>query len=156
MAGAYSLADKNKGGDLLLDVLLNFSDAAILLLGKTSHNKLPKNIIQTGLINDTPVLSAAYSAGDVFLSTARYDNLPNMLIESCCCGTPCVAVDTGGVKEIISCANNGITTAPEKEKIVEAIQFVFDHSDDFSPSAELFDVNVSAKKYRDLYRNLLT
>ena len=155
VAGAFSLDCKNKGGDLLWDVLANFLDAVIILIGKTSVKNLPKNIIQTGLITNQSVLSAAYSAGDVFLSTAYYDNLPNMLIESCCCGTPCVAIETGGVKDILSFAGNGIATSPEKDKLVDAIQFILDHSTDFSPSAEAFDIKFLTLKYKDLYNEII-
>lgn len=47
-------------------------------------------------------LSWYYSAADLFVLATANEGWPNVLVESLACGTPVVATDVGGVKEIIA------------------------------------------------------
>ena len=152
--GAFSFNDKNKGGRLFRDTLAEFPDAVVLAIGGDVPEKLHKNLIATGKIDSPDILSKAYSAGDVFLSCALYDNLPNMLLEAVACGTPCVAVDTGGVREIL-CGKNGKTAPPDCKILAENIRYVLEHQENFSPSAALFDIKSSVQLYTEIYNKLI-
>jgi glycosyltransferase involved in cell wall biosynthesis len=69
-------------------------------------------------------LAYFYQLADAFVLFSRYENLPCVLLESLCCGTPIVATRVGGIAEII--ANNGILIEREDEKaLYEAmLQFI--------------------------------
>ena len=56
---------------------------------------------------DKDKLGLVYQAADLCLLTSKYDNFPNVLIESMSCGTPCVSTDVGGVANIIENGVNG-------------------------------------------------
>ena len=43
-----------------------------------------------GYLRDNAELARLYAASDVYVLPSLVDNLPNMLIESIACGTPCV------------------------------------------------------------------
>ncbi len=49
-----------------------------------------------GRLNDDISLALVYSAADVFVAPSIQDNLPNTVMESLACGTPCVAFKIGG------------------------------------------------------------
>ena len=152
--GAFSFNDKNKGGQLLQDTLAKFPDAVVLTIGGDVPDKLHKNLIAAGKIDSPDILSKAYSAGDVFFSSAVYDNLPNMLLEAVACGTPCVAVDTGGVREILN-GKNGKTVPPDHKKLAQNIRYVLEHKEEFLPSAEIFNIKNSALTYIEIYNELI-
>ena len=52
-------------------------------------------------------LRQAYSAADALLLTSTREGWPNVVLESIACGTPVVAVDVGGVREMITDASAG-------------------------------------------------
>jgi glycosyltransferase involved in cell wall biosynthesis len=49
-----------------------------------------------------------YNAADVVWHPSRADNAPLTLLESMACGTPVIAANVGGVKDIIKSGQNGI------------------------------------------------
>jgi glycosyltransferase involved in cell wall biosynthesis len=49
-----------------------------------------------------------YTAADVVWHPSRADNAPLTLLESMACGTPVIAANVGGVKDIIQSGHNGI------------------------------------------------
>ena len=46
-------------------------------------------------VHDEISMALAYSAADIFVAPSIQDNLPNTIIESLACGTPCAAFDIG-------------------------------------------------------------
>lgn len=60
-----------------------------------------------GRISDELTLPLVYSAADIFVCPSEQDNLPNTMVEAMACGTPCVAFDIGGMKDIIDHEVNG-------------------------------------------------
>lgn len=48
-----------------------------------------------------------YSAADVLVLASAREGMPNVVLESLACGTPVVATDVGGTKEIITCREAG-------------------------------------------------
>ncbi|MBQ7208423.1 MAG: glycosyltransferase [Lentisphaeria bacterium] len=152
--GAVSLRDPNKGGPLLTETLAAFPDATVLAVGGNVPAGLHGKIVAAGRIDDPEILALAYSAGDVFLSAALYDNLPNMVIEALACGTCAVAVDTGGVGEIVG-PSDGIVTPSKSGSLIEALHVILEKRRHFFPSAARFDIAATAEKYEALYRSLV-
>ena len=151
--GAASLSDENKGGKLLKDTLALFPEVSVLAIGKNASKELHPRLFAAGNISDPEQLALAYSAGDLFLSVARYDNLPNMLIEAAACGTPVVAVNAGGAGEIVGTAN-GITAPPEPGALAEAVGKILNKESVFTPSAREFDIENTVANYLKLYRSI--
>ena len=50
-----------------------------------------------------------YSASDLFVLASSNEGWPNVIVESLACGTPVVATEVGGIKEIISNDTLGFT-----------------------------------------------
>ena len=110
-----------KGGTDLLTILKlinGYTDEKITLLmlgeGKLdgAEDFANFNIFYGGYINNEELMSEYLSAADLFIYPTRADNLPNVLVESIACGTPCVTFDIGGNREIIKHNYNGIIINP--------------------------------------------
>lgn len=105
-----SSGDWRKGSGLLLDVMQrvsgNYAGGITLLCvgtGRTSpFAELPGvHLHAIGPVQCERMMGLCYAAADLFLLPSMAENFPTVLLESLACGTPCVAFDTGGVKEIV-------------------------------------------------------
>ncbi|RYE13894.1 MAG: glycosyltransferase, partial [Sphingobacteriales bacterium] len=115
--GAANINDRRKGITYLVDALHqlknNYSDTAgveVVIFGKNKHfdvNTLPFKVHELNIITSAQQLADIYSMGDVFVSPAVEDNLPNMVMESLSCATPVVAFNTGGIPDMIDHLQNG-------------------------------------------------
>ena len=106
--------DPRKGFDLIKAALSRLSaNIDIAVFGGTIKGSIAGHCTHAfGKINDEQRLAALYSAADLFVAPSRLDNLPNTLLEAQSCGTPCVAFDVGGMKEIISTSSHGALAVP--------------------------------------------
>src|SRR5262249_5261466 len=67
-------------------------------------------------------LAEWHSAADLFCLASHREGCPNVVIEAMACGLPVVAPDVGGVGELISKPEYGITLpSPTADKFAEAI-----------------------------------
>lgn len=95
--------------------------------------KIPYELI--GSIADPNDMRKLYSAADVFVLPSLEENLPNTIIESMACGTPAVAFDIGGVKDIIDHKKNGyVASYKDANDLAAGIEWVF--SNGFSLSTD--------------------
>lgn len=86
------------------------------------RKQLPARPIRLGRIDSDEKLAKIYSAADLFLLPSLEDNLPNVMIESLCCGTPGLAFDIGGVPEVIDRNVTGRLVRPgDSAGLAEAI-----------------------------------
>lgn len=60
-----------------------------------------------GYVTDAERIRLAYSAADAFVLPSLSENLPNTIMESMACGTPCVGFNVGGIPEMIDHEVNG-------------------------------------------------
>jgi glycosyltransferase involved in cell wall biosynthesis len=65
-----------------------------------------------GSINAEEQLVQLYRAADLCVVPSRQENLPNMIMETMSCGTPCVAFAVGGVPELVAHGENGYLAHP--------------------------------------------
>lgn len=65
-----------------------------------------------GVLHDDISLALIYSAVDVLAAPYVEDNLPNMILESLACATPCVAFEIGGMPDMIEHLHNGYLARP--------------------------------------------
>jgi len=110
-----------KGGHDLLEILQKIDSRStekinLLILGEGTFDELNAlknfNVFYKGYVKDELEMVTCLNAADLFVYPTRADNLPNVLIESIACGTPCITFDIGGNSEIIRHDFNGIVIDP--------------------------------------------
>jgi len=116
-----SISDARKGFQLLQPALvrlaaLGWKDQAELLIFGASTPKQPPDFElpahYLGRFSDDIALNLLYAAADVFVSPSMQDNLSNTLVESLASGTPCVAFDIGGMRDLIEPGQTGFLARP--------------------------------------------
>ncbi|MBW2067132.1 MAG: glycosyltransferase, partial [Deltaproteobacteria bacterium] len=131
---ADSMGDPRKGGQFLqeiFEVLRAGARVDSMCLVAFGTWVPPKDVgvetIAVGTLWDEPSLAILYSACDVFVAPYMEDNLPNTIIESLSCGTPCVAFRVGGIPELIAHRENGYLAPPfDTGEMAQGIRFVLD------------------------------
>lgn len=81
----------------------------------------PVPIHALGYLKDDMELMAAYCAADFFVLPSLEDNLPNTVLESMSCGTPVLALDVGGVRDMVIEGRTGWLTPPGNEVTFAAL-----------------------------------
>lgn len=124
---------------------------------------LPFKVNSLGYISDTSTMVAAYSCADLFVIPSLEDNLPNTIMESMACGTPCVGFEIGGIPEMIDHRVNGyVANYKDAGDLANGIQWVLEHEDRLALSdacvkkvQENYTEEVVTKQYTALYEKLL-
>ena len=78
----------------------NFS---LVVFGANSNaiaDKVPFNVYPLDYLSSTESIISLYNAVDLFVTPSLDENLPNTIMESMACGTPCVGFNTGGIPEM--------------------------------------------------------
>jgi glycosyltransferase involved in cell wall biosynthesis len=92
------------------------------------------------------------------------DNLPNTVMESLACGTPCVAFDIGGMPDMIDHQQNGYLAKPfNTDDLAKGIVWVLEDEERLrklgSNSREKveqnFTLEIQARKYLSMYYSCL-
>ena len=126
-----------KGHELAIDALTHILDARLVIVGDGPlRAELQKRAERLGVatrVNFLPVrpqseLKWTYSAADVLVLASSREGWPNVLLESMACGTPVVATDVGGVREIVieACAGrvvgerSGVALAQSVQSVLAA------------------------------------
>jgi len=173
MFGAASLSEPDKGGHLLMEALSTLPltikrSLKVLLVGSRNEAIVEYltdlDIMALGPVYHETLLALAYAAADLFVLPSLAENLPNMLVESLACGTPCVAFDVGGCSEIITHNHTGYLARPgDAEDLALGIQVLL--SDEQlsqevaqacrSKADQFFNVDRQAGEYLQLYEKRL-
>lgn len=93
-----------KGLDIFVELAKRLDERFQIVLVGTNDKvdqKLPKNIISIHRTNNQLELAEIYSAADIFVNPTREENFPTTHMEALACGTPVLAFDTGGCKEML-------------------------------------------------------
>lgn len=133
---AAKLSDTRKGALFLVEACKQLKKKyrdgiEILLMGGSSEelvNRLPFKVNALGYISDQASMVAAYSSANMFIIPSLEDNLPNTIMESMACGTPCVGFDTGGIPEMIDHQQNGyIAKYKDTKDLASGIEWILEH-----------------------------
>lgn len=166
-------SDKRKGFHLLLAAIQKLNqytskeDIELVIFGTSQPSEPPDFGLKTyylGALSDDIALSLVYSSADVFVAPSVEDNLPNTIVESLACGTPCVGFKIGGIPDIIDHGENGYLAQPaEPEDLAVGIAWVIDNSS--SDSSKLheqarekvereFNLETQALRYLSLFTEI--
>jgi glycosyltransferase involved in cell wall biosynthesis len=162
---AQSVSNRRKGFQLLLEAVQQLDDVCLLSVGGTQP-KFDTNVpyLHLGSIDSDVLLSAIYSSADLFVIPSLQDNLPNTVLEAMACGTPVVGFDTGGIPDMVRPGVTGwLAEVGNVRALREAIEQAL--SDDTIREQmgrqcrevveEEYALEVQAKRYAELYNNLL-
>ncbi|WP_293667301.1 glycosyltransferase family 4 protein [uncultured Parabacteroides sp.] len=168
---AAKLSDKRKGANYLIEACSVLKQCytdkiEIVLMGNGSEElcrALPFKVNSLGYISDQATMVAAYSCADLFVIPSLEDNLPNTIMESMACGTPCVGFATGGIPEMIDHKINGyVANCMDASDLANGIQWILEHKDwQVLSDACVKKVQVNyaeevvAKRYIELYKSII-
>ncbi len=116
----YAGSDRNKGYSQLCDALnqlkLPREKTSLAIFGMSAPNAddppLPYQAHWAGILRDPYTLAALYSAADVMVMPSLQESFGQTASEALACGTPVVAFDTSGLKDIVDHQTNGYLAKP--------------------------------------------
>ena len=132
---SVSIRAKAKGGDLLVQALESLpqhlkENSMLLLLGAEADELAASCGIPSkamGYIVDDHRKATIYNAADVLVHPSRAENQSLVLLEAMACGTPVVAFDVGGNRELVDAGPCGMLAEPENpQQFSKAIATVLD------------------------------
>jgi glycosyltransferase involved in cell wall biosynthesis len=159
---SYYLNDKRKGFTELLMALneLDMSDIALFAIGigkAEVDNKI--EIYYPGAINDTRLLSLAYSAADIYVMPSFHEAFAQTPLEAMACGLPVVAFPCSGTEELIN-EKNGVratefTVASLKNSIKLALNTKYEADWIREDVLTRFGVKSIVDQYTEVYNDAL-
>jgi glycosyltransferase involved in cell wall biosynthesis len=172
--GAVSAtSDPRKGFNFLQSALQNLSQSGwgkqveVVIFGASQPKNLPELGLKShylGRLNDDISLSLVYASADLFLAPSVQDNLPNTVMESLACGTPCVAFDIGGMPDMIDHQQNGYLAKHfDIEDLARGIAWVLGDEERLRKLGingrekveQNFTLEIQANNYLSLYQDLI-
>lgn len=91
------------------------------------HQAPEIEINYTGIVYDRQRVAAAMQAADVFVHPTDAENLPCVIIESLCCGTPVISHAVNGVPELVNATNGWLAPKGTTAAITKALQELIDN-----------------------------
>lgn len=170
-----STSDKNKGFRLLILALkklisrkLVCCNLKLVVFGATSSSSDDLNIgidIQyVGKMHDDISLSVLYSAADVMIVPSIQESFGQTASESFSCGTPVVAFDTSGLKDIIDHQINGyLAKSFDTDDLAYGIEWILEDSERLDKMGKKarekaiskFDIKNCANNYIKLFQSII-
>lgn len=171
--GAMASTSDIRKGYMLLKIAMQklkernvYFNCELVVFGANKKNEINEFGIKThyvGNIVDDATLCLLYSAADAFIAPSLQDNLPNTLVESLACGTPCIAFNIGGMPDLIpSKAFGQLVDDVDSGSLADAIytqlssEKKFDAKKLAMQSAILRDEEVVASRYLKVYNDILS
>lgn len=167
-----STSDQRKGFHLLQPALKRLAeqpeiaaDTELLVFGASTPLTPPEFGLPAhymGHLYDEVSLALLYSAADVFAAPSMQDNLPNTLVESLACGTPCVAFNLGGMPDLIIHQSTGyLAPAYDSIQFAEGLVHILQQPRDTirtscrTHAESNYSENTVATRYLALYCKIL-
>ncbi len=150
-----------KGMHYLVDIIDTFEDTvSILVVGQNKLTWSSKNIISLGTINDERIMALLYNTADIFVLPSLAENLPNVIIESLCCGTPVVAFDVGGIPDLIEHGENGFIAEKDNKASLfrylnKALSYNWKKERICEKARKQYNLHLQTNKYISLFKNIL-
>ncbi len=116
--GAQRITDERKGFRFLTEACEHIAmhhptlpqQLGVVVLGGDAQSvkeALPLPVYTVNYLSNEKEIAELYNAADLFVTPSLQDNLPNTIVESMACGTPCVGFNVGGIPEMIHHQQDG-------------------------------------------------
>ena len=166
--GADHIEIKRKGLAFLLEALTGLPDDAAPFLVTMGNGAppVPERFphLHLGYVTGDRFLSIVYSAADVFVIPSLQEAFGQTALESMACGTPVVGFDAGGIREVVVDRVTGLL-APVRDSAAlgQAVGRILSNaslraklgSNGRKMAVEQFSLEIQAKRYVELYQQLL-
>lgn len=160
---AYSITDENKGLDKLIktvDELNELNDRyRIIAIGNNNGFVEYRTVIETGLIQDSDLMSMWMSAADFFVMPSLQEAFSQSPIEAMSCGKPAIVFPVSGTEELITDENgvvcSGFHTKDLFDGIKKALTKKYDSNAIRRDVSERFSAQTILKEYFDYYKQIL-
>jgi glycosyltransferase involved in cell wall biosynthesis len=163
------MGDDRKGADLLQEALQSLSgdleDVELVVFGATEPENPPDFGFPThyvGYLHDDPSLVLLYNAADVMVVPSRYEGFGQTVSESLACGTPVVAFDATGPKDIVDHKQTGYLAEPyDPAALATGVEWVLASERDLladtarERAVDRYTQDSVVKQYFDLYRSVV-
>jgi glycosyltransferase involved in cell wall biosynthesis len=167
--GTFGTNDRRKGFRFLVAALKKLSkkhfvpQIELVVFGAyepENPRDLGFKVHYMGSLHDEVSLSLMYSAADVLIAPSIQDNLPNTVMESMACGTPCVAFNVGGMPDMIEHKKNGyLASAFNENELADGMSWVLENNERRSllsqgarqRAVKDYALERIARRYADLY-----
>ena len=166
-------SDRNKGFHLLQPALQQLSQSGwkdnteVVIFGASQPENPPDNGFQThylGHLYDDTSLAAVYSAADVMLVPSLQESFGQTASESLACGTPVVAFNATGLKDVVSHQECGYLAQPyDVDDFVKGIAWILENPQRQEKlsfyarekAEKEFTLELQAKRYSKLYESVI-
>lgn len=166
-------SDRNKGFHLLQPALQQLSqsnlkdDLEVLIFGASQPENPPELGFKThylGHFHDDISLATIYSAANVMLVPSLQESFGQTASESLACGTPVVAFNSTGLKDIVDHQQNGYLAKPyEVEDFAQGITWILENEQRLQKlsfyarekAEREFNLELQARRYLALYQEIL-
>jgi glycosyltransferase involved in cell wall biosynthesis len=166
-------ADRRKGFHLLVPALQRLSQWAwterieLVVFGANQPEEaidLGFKVHYLGSFADDIALALVYAAADVMIVPSLQESFGQTASEALACGTPVVAFDATGLKDIIDHQRNGYLAKPyETEDLAQGIAWVLEDEERYQQlrifarqkAEQRFALELQARLYRSLFTDLL-
>lgn len=167
--GISAKSDFNKGYDLLVECLslINSKNVELVVFGEKNKDQSVISgfkVTSVGYLSDEESLALLYSAADVVIVPSRQESFSQICLESISCGTPVVAFNYSGPRDIIVHKVNGYLVTPyDTNDLAHGIDWIFNElekSNNLSLHArelalDKFDIRKVAQSHLKLYNKIL-
>lgn len=80
-------------------------------------------------------LAAYYRSADALVLFSNKENMPCVIAESLCCGTPVISTNVGGISEVINATNGILIERYSKDQLYLAIEQIIQHPNTFNSNS---------------------
>ena len=125
LAGSSSLDNELKGFAFVAEAAQQLAARhpgrfELVTFGRGKPDIVGVPVRHQGYLRNDDALACLYAACDAYVLPSLVDNLPNMLIESIACGTPCVTFNVGGCPDVV---RDGLTGFIAHERSGESLVY---------------------------------
>lgn len=154
-----------KGFKFIKDCIPNLKypkeDLIFCVLGNCDLSNFPKDfpILHLGYFNDELLMSIAYSAADIFITTAIQEAFGQTTIEALCCGKPVIGFPVGIIPEAIVPKQNGLLCHTYTGKALakcldQALQIEWNNGWIRENAIERYNLKSYAEAHANLYKTI--